>query len=726
MRRLLLLGFVCLSIACGDDDVPRDAEVTDAPTDATSDASDARTYVPEPFEPTEATRAYCPMPTGDADAIEARITELLAQMTPREKIACLHGASLSLIDGAWRVAGVDRLGIPGLRMLDGPRGLSSMTGKNATAFPVAMMRGATFDPELERRVGAAMARELKSVGADVLLAPTINVLRHPRWGRAQETYSEDPHHMAEMALAFVQGVQSEGVLASAKHFAANSIEDTRHEVDVRLDECTLREVYLPAFRRLVVEGRVASVMTAYNQVNGRWADQQDHLLRTILKGEWAFAGFVESDWILGTHGDVESLRAGLDIEMPAPTNFRRLASALESGAIAEREIDASVRRVLRAQLCFGLDTRVRPMDDVAARETEEHLALAREVAERGVVLLKNDAVLPLDRASITRVAVLGRVLDLDNIGDTGSSNVRASDVISALEGLRELAGDVAIDVVESLDAEGEAIVRAADAVVIVTGLTHEDEGEATIGAGDRESLALPAEELATIREVTAIHARVIVVLEGGASIVVREFVDDIEGLLFAFYPGAEGGRALARVLFGDEVPRGRLPFSIPRDEAHLPTFDNVSTTVEYGRFHGYTHLAREAHAAESPFGFGLGYTRFELGDATLSATTIDAATIEDDDAIELRVPVRNVGDREGREVVQLYARVPGEDVAFELRAFASVELTAGTSAEAVLHLRAIDLATWDGSAMTVRVGTYALQVGAHAEDAAWVGELVVR
>jgi beta-glucosidase len=728
LRRVVGLWLsICVSFACGDDDAPRDSGPHDASDAAPADASDAaRDYVPEPFVPTEATRAYCPRPTEEADAIEARITELLAQMTPREKIACLHGASLAMVEGTWRVAGVERLGIPGLRMLDGPRGLSSMTGKNGTAFPVAMMRGATFDPELESRVGAAMARELKSVGADVLLAPTINVLRHPRWGRAQETYSEDPHHMAEMALAFVRGVQSEGVLASAKHFAANSIEDTRHEVDVRLDERTLREVYLPAFRRVVVEGRVASVMTAYNRVNGRWADQQDHLLSTILKGEWAFAGFVESDWILGTHGDVESLRAGLDVEMPAPANFRRLASALDAGEIEEREIDASVRRVLRAQLCFGLDERERPLDDVAARETEAHLALAREVAERGVVLLKNDDALPIDRASVSRVALLGRVLTLDNVGDTGSSNVRATDVVSALEGIRELAGEVAIDVVDVLDDDGEATVRAADAVVIVTGLTHEDEGEATIGAGDRESLALPADELATIRAVAAIHPRVIVVLEGGASIVVRDFADEIEGLLFAFYPGSEGGRALARVLFGDVVPRGRLPFSIPRAEAELPVFDNVSTTVTYERFHGYTHLAREGHVAEHPFGAGLGYTRFELGAPTLSTASIDAATIEPDDTIELRVPVQNVGEREGREVVQLYVRAPGDETTHELRAFASVELAAGASVEAVLRLRAIELATWDGSAMTVRAGTHALRVGTHAEDAAWEGELVVR
>jgi beta-glucosidase len=310
-------------------------------------------------------------------------------------------------------------------------------------------------------------------------------------------------------------------------------------------------------------------------------------------------------------------------------------------------------------------------------------------------------------------------------------------VVSALEGLRELAGEVAIERVPSdattgaLDADAEARVRAADAVVIVTGLTHEDEGEATIGAGDRESLGLPAVELATIAAVTAIHERVIVVLEGGASIVVRDFVDEVEGLLFAFYPGAEGGRALARVLYGDVSPLGRLPFSIPRDEADLPLFDNVSPTVEYGRRHGYTHLAGEGRPAERPFGFGLGYTSFELGEVTLARTELDASEAESADAIlELRVPVQNVGERAGREVVQLYVRAPTEattsDAAFELRAFASVSLDAGAGEDAVLRLRLVELATWDGTAMRVRPGTYALRVGVNAEDTAWEGELLVR
>ncbi|MEZ4405280.1 MAG: glycoside hydrolase family 3 N-terminal domain-containing protein [Polyangiales bacterium] len=419
-----------------------------APTDAGADVTAADTadagrgYVPEPFVATDATRAYCQ--GRDSAAVEARITEALGALAVDEKVAMLQGASLSLFDRSWRVRGSERLGLPGLRMLDGPRGVSGQVGVAMTAFPVAMMRGATWDPSLERRVGEAIADELRSVGGDVILAPTMNLLRHPRWGRAQETYSEDTHHLGAMALAFIEGAQSRGVLASAKHFAANSIEDTRHSVDVRLDERALREVYLPHFRRAVVEGRVASVMSAYNRVNGDWCDQSAHLLTDILRGEWGFAGFVESDWVLGTHGDVTSLRAGLDIEMPTGLHFRRLTAAVEGGDLDERALDRALRRVLRAQLCFGLDARDRG-DDPSARLTAEHLSLAREVARRGVVLLQNRVVngapaLPLVAATVRRVVVLGRVADVENIGDRGSSSVRPGEVVTALEGIRARAG----------------------------------------------------------------------------------------------------------------------------------------------------------------------------------------------------------------------------------------------------------------------------------------------
>jgi beta-glucosidase len=418
-----------LVASCGDDATPPGAD--GGARDAGSDAG--APHVPDPFTPTPATIAYC----GAADdaAIEERITTLLGELTVADKVALMSGAGM--MEGSWRVLGNEALGLPGLRMLDGPRGVSAFRGLNATACPVAMLRGATFDPELERRVGAAMAVEMRSVGADTILAPTINVLRHPRWGRAQETYSEDTHHMGEMAVAYIEGVQSEGVLATAKHFAANSIEGTRHTVDVSVDERTLREIYLPHFRRAVQEARVASVMSAYNKVNGFYCDMQAHLLGDILKDEWQFAGYVVSDWIVGTHSSVESVRAGLDIEMPTNPFFSMLPRQVRSGEIEERELDESVRRILRAQLCYGLDERAVTLDDPTRRETPEHLALAREVARRGIVLLKNEPrsgetapVLPLD-ATIGSIALLGRNADVENIGDTGSSSVMPSAVVTA-------------------------------------------------------------------------------------------------------------------------------------------------------------------------------------------------------------------------------------------------------------------------------------------------------
>lgn len=711
-RPLLLVASLLLT-ACSTD--PPIVPLPDAGTDA-----GPRYWEPEPFTPTPETIAYC----GERDdaEIEARITEILGRLSLDEKIVMLHGEGIRLTNGVWAVRGNEREGLPGLHMLDGPRGVSSFTGLNATAFPVGMMRGATWDPSLERRVGVAMARELLSVGGDVLLAPTINILRHPRWGRAQETYSEDSHHMAEMAIAFVEGVQGEGVIASAKHFAVNSIEDTRHTVDVQLDERTLREVYLPHFRRVVQEARVGSVMSAYNSVNGFYCDLNTHLLSDILKGEWGFAGFVESDWVLGTHGDGESLRAGLDIDMPAGPRFRRLGESLAAGEITEAEIDGAVRRVMRAQLCFDLGPVERPRDVASERETAEHLALAREVATRGIVLLRNRDIegslaLPIERASVTRIALLGRNADAENIGDTGSSSAMPTAVTTALEGLRAAAGSVAIDHVTTLDAAGEAMVRAADVAVIVTGLTAADEGESTIGAGDRESLALPEAELALIRAVAAIHSRVIVVLEGGAAILTSEWEDEVEALLFAFYPGSEGGDAIAAILFGDAEPSGRLPFSIPAAESDLPPFDNTSTVVTYEYLHGYRHLAHEGHAPAHPFGSGLAYTTFELSELALADDSIAA-----DGALELSVRVTNTGARAGRETVQLYVAPIGSSVLRapeDLRAFAQVELAAGASEVVTLRVPARDLAIWDEDLDAWRQEPieHEARIGRHAGDA---------
>jgi len=705
LRQVLALALVALG--CGDDDGDG---ATDAAIDAEVDMF--RDYTPEPFEPTDATRAYCPR--DDVDAIEERITEILSTLSVREKVALMHGDRLALVDGVWLVEGNERVGLPGLGMLDGPRGLSSFTGKTATAFPVAILRGATWDTALEERVGAAMGRELRSGGADVILAPTINLLRHPRWGRTQETYSEDTHHLGSMGVAFIRGVQSEGVLASAKHYAVNSIEDTRHEVDVQIEERTLREVYLPHFRRAVQEAQVGSVMSAYNKVNGDWCDQSTHLLREILKDEWQFQGFVESDWILGTHGAATSVRAGLDIEMPNAAEFRRLPAQVADGELDEAFLDDAVRRIARAQLCYDLADRERG-DDPSARETAEHLALAREVAARGMVLLKNEgrppARAPLPLAAGGSYVVTGPLATVENIGDEGSSSVEPSDVVTALEGLMARG-----DVTHVTDVTADSsVVGAADAVIVVAGLAADDEGEASIGAGDRETLALPAEQLALIAEVVALNDSVVLVLEGSGPLLLGDTLDDVSALLWAGYPGSAGGDALADVLYGDVAPSGRLPFSWPLADADLPEFDNESLVVSYGYLHGYRHLQSEGTAPRFPFGFGLGYTTFAF-----EAIRTDAATLASGATLTIEVDVTNEGAVAGRATVQVYVSVEGSAVARapnDLRAFAPIDLEAGATGTATMTIAADDLRYWDedSGAWVLETTDYTLHAGANVE-----------
>jgi beta-glucosidase len=643
-----------------------------------------------------------------SSAIEDRITEVLAALDVPEKVAMMHGAGLLPTAGTWAVAGNAEQGIPGLHMLDGPRGVSRVSGETATVFPVGMMRGATWDPALEREVGAAMGREIRSVGADVLLAPTMNLLRHPRWGRAQETYGEDTTHVGAMASAFIEGVQSERVIATAKHFAANSIEDTRFDVDVTLDDRTLHEVYLPHFRRAVQDAAVGAVMTAYNSVNGQHCDVNPTLLRDILREQWGFAGFVMSDWVQGTHGDVEAVRAGLDVEMPSGANFGRLVDAVADGDLGEDELDASLRRTLRAQLCFGLDVDP-PQVDPAARETEEHLALAEEVARRGLVLLRNDGVLPLDRAALGEIVVMGPLADLENVGDAGSSAAEAADVVTALEGLVDRAGAVTVTHLPSAmpSPEDELAIAAADVVILVVGLTADDEGEGLIAAGDREDLELPAAQRELVTAVAALGTPTIVVLEGGAPILVSPWIDDVAAVMMAWYPGMRGGNAIADVLFGDAEPTGRLPASVPVAEADLPPFDNVSLAVTYDYLHGYRWLDANGTAPAFPFGFGLSYTSF----------TYDAIALSSADAMIIAtIELTNTGPRPGRETVQVYVASTGAIAPRDLRGFASITLEPGESGSVEVAFPRSDLAAYDGGAWTIVPGQYLVQAGPNAGE----------
>jgi beta-glucosidase len=570
------------------------------------------------------------------------------------------------------VPGVERLGVPPFAMSDGPRGVG--VGEGRTVFPVAMARAATWNPGIEERVGEAIGRELRAIGGNVLLAPAINNLRHPSWGRSQETYGEDVHLLSRMGIASVRGIQKY-VLANPKHYTANSIEDTRFQVNVTIDERTLREIYLAHFRAVVEEGEAASIMSAYNSVNGQFCGENVILLRRILKEEWGFDGFVLSDFTFGTHPD--SALNGLDLEMPVTNVFESLPRQVASGEVPEEVIDEAVRRMVRKKLEYGLGE---PSSvDESVVESEEHLAVAQEAATEAAVLLKNESeALPIDPGSIETLVVVGTLANRPNTGDTGSSDVEPSFVVTPLAGLEAAMGDSIViqhvdkDVLAPADLDALA---SADAVIVVTGLTSEDEGEGLIGAGDRVDLSLGAEREQLIQDAAGANPRTIVVLEGGGAITMGNWLTDVEALLMVWYPGQMGGHAIADLLLGSANPSGKLPITFPKGLDQLPPFDNVSLEVTYDYFHGYRFVDRNGATPEFPFGYGGSYTTFRL--ENLQADRDEAGANE---VVTFSVDVTNTGDVAGAEVVQVYFTYPGsavERAERELKGFAKVELQPG-------------------------------------------------
>ena len=711
------------------------------------------------IESFDAARAAVSIGTSPDDAAQS----LVDAMEPDERLWCLDGdaptwAGLHFLnDGGYHkapfhAARVERLGVPGVSFADGPRGC--VIG-NATAFPVTMARGATWDPELEERIGDAIGRELRAAGANLTGAVCVNVLRHPAWGRAQETYGEEPFHVGEMGAALTRGLQRH-VLACVKHFACNSMENARFSVDIEVDDVALHEVYLPHFKRIVDEG-VASVMSAYNAVNGEWAGQSRHLLTEILREEWGFQGFVISDWIFGLRDAATSVAAGLDIEMPyRMVRYQHLRDALERGDVSWDDVDACVRRIVTTLLRFD-EVLSRPAAPRAVLGAPEHRDLAREVAARSVVLLRNERVdgvpvLPLPPTA--RIAVIGRLADRINLGDGGSSDVWDLDCHTVLDGVRAAFAEVVSD--DGTDpVRAGAVAREADAAVVVVGYTYLDEGEyigesdpslqalfpradeadvverfrgeiadlpATVPpphlgerprgfsvGGDRSSLRLADADVALIRAVAAANARTIVAIQAGSAVIVTEWFDDVPVIVQSWYGGCRAGEGLADVLVGSVNPSARLPFSVPADEADLPAFDRDATSFRYERWHGWRHLRRIGQTPAFPFGYGLSYTTFELDDIAVS---VEAG------CIAVRGMVRNRGDREGAEVVQVYASLPDDDAPDRLVGFVRVEVAAASEAPFAVDVSLDRLATRDPSTKTWRapVGTHVVEVARHAAD----------
>ena len=689
-----------------------------------------------------------PLPGMSAAEIAVTVDAILAEATLAEKVGTMSGQGFFEAyresGGRWGGSpyraggGIERLGVPAFWFTDGPRGVAR---GSSTCFPCSMARGASFDVELERRIGEIMGIEARAQGCNLSGAVCINLLRHPAWGRAQETYGEDPHHLGAMGAALGLGIQAHNVCATVKHYAANSMENARFTVDVQMDERTLHEVYLPHFRACLDAG-VASVMSAYNQVNGEYCGQHHHLLTDVLRGEWGFDGFVHSDWVMGVY-QTYGAAAGLDVENPEPLRWGdKLVAAVEAGSIAPEVIDRACGRILRTLYRFACAEDPLPDYTPELVASEAHRAVALEAAEKGAVLLANDGCLPMLAEGLGKLAVLGRLAALENTGDNGSSRVRPPHVVTALERLtRQLGGERVVTGDEGdLDA-ARAAAAGADAVVLVVGYTAEDEGEfipsdialgqagmdvpdevaaaraaaparpQAIG-GDRTDLGLPADQLALIDAAVDSGKPVVVVLVAGSAVLVEGWHDRVGAILQTFYSGMEGGTALARLLFGEVSPSGKLPFTVARSADDYPYFDRDAESIEYGYWHGYSLFDRAGTRPRYAFGHGLSYTRFEH-----RALTARVAG----DRIEATVAVRNAGDRAGAEVVQLYVSPPGreaERAAKLLRAFARVELTPGETRVVPLSIPIADLAWRDPATHSWRVeaGDHVLRAGGSSDD----------
>jgi beta-glucosidase len=653
--------------------------------------------------------------------IDQYAAKLLAEMTLTEKVHQMSGDT-----GLWELAKLvtverlkyndvpilagrnPRLEIPPVAFSDGPRGVVL---HHSTCFPVAMARGASWDLDLERRVGDAIGQEIRAQGGNFYGGVCINLLRHPGWGRAQETFGEDPYLLGEMAVATLQGVQRHNVMACAKHYAMNSIEMVRTKLNVNVSERTLREVYLPHFKR-AVDGGVASVMSSYNRVRGDYAGENATLLRKILKDEWGFRGFVMSDFFAGLYDGPKAAKAGLDLEMPAALCYgKKLIAAVESGAVPREVVDDSVLRLLRRKIEYSTRPDVMPYDTTLVA-SKPHRELAREAAGKSMVLLRNQGnLLPLDKSRIKTLAVIGRLAAEENIGDHGSSRVYPPYVITPLQGLRTyLDSGAQVSYESGADlARARQLAKTADAVVIVAGLDFRDEGEyipempnPADRGGDRKNLHLRPEDVKLIQDLAPDNPRTIVVLTGGSAILMEEWKDKVNAILMAWYPGMEGGTALARILFGDVNPSGKLTVTFAKDASQLPPFDPpYQGSVEYGYYHGYTLAEKQGYEPSFPFGFGLSYTSFQYSNLKLAATQIAP-----DGELAVSADVTNTGTRSGEEVVQLYVGFPKAKVDRPvklLRGFVRISLSPGEKKTVAFTVRAKDLAWYDPDSSAWRV-----------------------
>jgi len=619
--------------------------------------------------------------------------EIVSKMSLEEKVYLMSGrVSLEDLGDAFNntsaenhynvypypAGGNERLGVPELLFCDGPRGVVCY---RSTCFPVTMARGATFDTELEEQVGEAIAREIRAHGGNFFGGVCVNLPYNPGWGRSQEVYGEDTFHLGTMGSALVRGVQKHNVIACVKHYAFNSMENARFKVSVKASKRTEREIYLRHFKDCIDAG-AASVMSAYNRYQGTYCGENKYLLRDVLKGEWDFDGFVVSDFIWGTKSTVDAANNGLDVEMCNTYWFGdKLVQAVKENKVSEDVIDEAAVRIVRTLLAAKEAPDPEKYDRTVI-SCSDHIALAKKVAAKAMTLIKNENnVLPFSK-NMDKILVLGKLANVENIGDHGSSRVFPYYTVTPLQGIVNVAKDSKVTYYAGEDIEKAVeLAKNADAVIIVAGYNHDDEGEFVTNedagvferpiGGDRKNLGLHQNEVDLINAVGQVNKNNAVVLIGGNMILVDNFEKNASAILMAYYPGMEGGTVIAETLFGDNNPGGKLPFVLVKDAKDLPEVDWNAEEIVYDYYHGYARLEKNNVTPYAPYGFGLSYTSFELKNISCKV---------EGDYITAQVEVTNTGSRAGDEVVQLY--IGKEDSAIDrpkrsLKGFKRVSLQPG-------------------------------------------------
>lgn len=656
--------------------------------------------------------------------MDPRSEKILSQMTLEEKCSMLSGQDF------WHTQAIERLGLPAIMVSDGPHGLRRQADEGdhlgllasvpATCFPSGVGLGSSWDRDLIAEVGSLIGEEAQAQGVSVVLGPACNIKRSPLCGRNFEYISEDPFLSSQMAKHYIQGVQSQGVGTSIKHFCANNQESRRMTIDTIVDERTLREIYLASFETAIRQAQPATVMCSYNKVNGSYLSDNQRLLTEILREEWGYQGLVVSDW--GAVNDrIAGVTAGMDLEMPSSggMNDRKVVAAVREGRLSESDVDVVAGRVL--DLVYAkLDT----LKQAATFDPAEHDVRARAVASQCAVLLKNDqAALPLQKDQ--PVAIIGRFAENPRYQGGGSSHINPTRLTAALGEIRKSSPSAVYqpgfrlntDAIDPADFDAAVdAAKTAGTAVVFAGLPDHYESEGY----DRKHLHLPPNQDALIAAVAAVCPRTIVVLANGSPIEMP-WVDDVEAILEGYLPGQAGGGAIADLLFGHANPSGKLAETFPKrleDNPSYLDFPGFNDRVEYreGLYVGYRYYDKRRLDVLFPFGHGLSYTSFNYSDLKVSAREI-----RESDVLTVSVIVQNTGALTGREVVQLYLAYPEakvDRVPQELKGFAKIELLPGEARTVSIQLDRRSFAYYDIKAndWLVETGPVEIRVGSSSRD----------